>query len=132
MVKRNVQRQLKQLQPGDLIRVDWYDASIGTAYSGRPELPVDVRVISFGLFIGLVGDRTKHIVLTQNSFKYTEDHYRLDYTLIPVSWAAEIFVIKAQELVCAQAKQLLHCFLVGGSGNHTVRGVRQRRAVNGA
>jgi hypothetical protein len=61
-------KQLESLSPGDLICVDWYDASIGKSLGSGVD--VDVPVKSWGIFVGLLGQKNKHIILAQNDFLY--------------------------------------------------------------
>lgn len=84
MVKSNLRKQLESLSPGDLISCSWCDASTGKSSSNGGVIDVPVR--SWGVFVGLFGNKTKHIVLAQNSFQYADGLYDLDYTAIPLSW----------------------------------------------
>lgn len=43
---RQIVKQIKTLQPGTLVRVDWYDASIGKSLSGGAD-GIDVPVSSW-------------------------------------------------------------------------------------
>jgi len=127
-VSKKVLKQLQALHPGDLIKVEWNDASIGSAYTSRPNISLDVGVLSFGLFICIMGKKVQHIMLAQNSFRMTEDHFRVDYTLIPVSWTLSLRILKQGEITADVAKKIMQCFLQ--NGGHTVRGERQRRVQN--
>jgi len=74
---------------------------------------VDIPVKSWGIYIGLLGVRTKHIILAQNSFRYTEEVYDVDYTSIPLSWAVDIALIIKGEASPEVADRLLKSFLAG-------------------
>ena len=63
---------LENVSSGDLIVVEWYDASSGK--SSGSGMAIDVPIKSRGIFVGLIGDRVKHIVLAQNSFRYIEGY----------------------------------------------------------
>ena len=109
---KQVLKQLKGLQPGDLIRVGWFDASIGKSLtSGAIDLPVK----SWGIYIGILGEKNKHIILAQNSFKYTNGLFDIDYTAIPLGWAIEIEVVSKHEISLLEAQSLLTSFLRGRS-----------------
>ena len=112
MMDKQVLKQLKGLQPGDLIRVGWFDASIGKSLtSGAIDLPVK----SWGIYIGILGEKNKHIILAQNSFKYTNGLFDIDYTAIPLGWAIEISVVSKHEISLLEAQSLLTSFLRGRS-----------------
>ena len=89
---KEVIRQVKDLQLGDLVCVEWVDASIGKSLSGGLN-GIDVPVVSWGVFLGVLGAKNRHIVLAQNSFRYVDGFYDIDYTAIPVSWASKATVI---------------------------------------
>lgn len=109
-MNRSVLRQLKTLQPGDLVRVEWFDASIGRSLSSGN---IDIPVVSYGIYLGLLGERRKHIVLCQNSFKYTNGIYDVDYTAIPFAWPMKIAVVCKAAVDFETAKALLNSFLSG-------------------
>jgi hypothetical protein len=88
--------KLDQLCPGDLICVSWSDASVGK--SSGSGMTIDVPVKSWGIFVGLIGDKIKHIVLAQNSFRYADGLYDLDYTAIPVGWALNVEVMVKEHI----------------------------------
>jgi len=110
--KKNLKKQLKDLQLGDLISVSWTDASVGKSLGSG--LVVDVPVKSWGIFIGLMGKRNQHIVLAQNNFQYSDGLYDIDYTAIPVSWAVTINVIEKNHVAKDEAEILFTSFLRGG------------------
>jgi hypothetical protein len=65
---KEVVKQVKGLTLGDLVKVDWYDASIGKGLSGGLN-GIDVPVTSWGIYIGVLGQKSKHIILAQNNLK---------------------------------------------------------------
>jgi hypothetical protein len=103
---------LDSLCPGDLICVDWYDASIGKSLGSGVD--VDVPVKSWGVFVGVLGHKNKHIILAQNDFLYSDGVYDIDYTAVPVSWTVNVQVIVKNHLNSDTAKRLLSSFLMGG------------------
>jgi len=108
-MNKMISRQIKCLQLGDLVRVEWFDASIGSSRAGA----IDVPVHSWGVFIGVLGERNKHIILAQNNFRYTDGLYDVDYTAIPLSWALTIKIVNSGEVPAEEAKSLLDSFLAG-------------------
>ena len=101
-----MKKQLNSLKLGDLIKVDWSDASIGKSLSGGLH-GIDVPVQSWGIFIGVLGEKSKHIVLAQNNFRYADGLYDIDYTAIPVSWAISVTVLSPTHISLQEGRQLL-------------------------
>lgn len=126
----SVQQQLKALKLGDLVEVQWCDASVGKSLSSGSA--IDVPVKSWGIFIGLLGEKTKHIVIAQNSFRYADGIFDLDYTAIPLSWTCNIAVLIKEYVPGQVANCLLNSFLWTGrrSINHQ-RTFQQRLSVDG-
>jgi hypothetical protein len=109
---KNLRKNLEGLAPGDLISVDWCDASIGK--SSGSGMAIDVPVRSWGVFIGVLGEKSKHIVLAQNSFKYSDGLFDIDYTAIPVSWTVNVVIISKGSVDGKTAGKLVNSFLLGG------------------
>ena len=103
---------MKRLSIGDLVQVEWTDASIGKSLSAG--MNVDVPVVSWGLYLGLLGQKSKHIVLVQNNFRYCDGLCDLDYTAIPLSWTADITVLVKEHIPKQIAGKLVNSFLMGG------------------
>jgi len=110
--KQNLKDLLKLLYPGDLVCCEWYDASVGKSVSGGD---LDIPVKSWGIFLGVLGQRVKHIVLAQNNFHYTNGIYDVDYTAIPFTWTLSIKVINQNEVAKDEAQCLIRSFLSGRS-----------------
>jgi len=125
---KEVVKQVKGLSLGDLIRVEWFDASIGKSLSGGLG-GIDVPVQSWGIFLGVLGEKNKHIILAQNSFRYADGIYDIDYTAVPVTWTANITAIAKAHVPPEDAKQLLNSFLAGGKRT-SVRGKKQQKVKN--
>jgi hypothetical protein len=126
---KEVVKRIKELSLGDLVRVEWFDASIGKSLSGGLN-GIDVPVISWGIFLGVLGSKNRHIILAQNSFRYADGFYDIDYTAVPLAWTANATAIAKAHVPAEEAKQLLNSFLVGGK-RFTVRGKKhQQKAVN--
>lgn len=110
---REVVKQVKGLSLGDLVKVDWFDASVGKSLTGGLA-SIDVPVQSWGIFLGVLGEKNKHVILAQNNFQYADGLYDIDYTAIPVAWAVNVYVIQKNHVADQDAKQLLNSFLMGG------------------
>lgn len=117
MKNKSLKKQLEDLQLGDLICVEWTDASIGKSLGSG--LVVDVPVKSWGIFIGLMGKRNQHIVLAQNNFQYSDGLYDIDYTAIPVSWTVTVNVIDKNHVAKDEAEILFTSFLRGSRRSFT-------------
>ena len=127
-MNRKVLKQIKDLTPGDLVFVSWFDASIGKSLSGG--LPgIDVPVSSWGIFIGVLGQKNKHLILAQNNFHYADGLYDIDYTAIPLGWAASVRVIEKHHVGREEAQSLMSSFLMGGRRRVRKR-KRQKKVVN--
>ena len=127
-LNKKVLKEIRNLAPGALIFVSWTDASIGKSLSGGLA-GIDVPVSSWGIYIGLLGERSKHIILAQNNFRYADGLYDIDYTAIPLSWTVDVKVIEKQHVKPEEAKQLLNSFLMGGRRTFPKR-TRQKKVVN--
>ena len=103
--------QIKGLAAGDLVMLEWHDASIGKSLSNGVS-GKDVPVKSWGVYIGILGQKRKHIILAQNCFRYSDGLYDIDYTAVPVPWTTNATVIAKSHVATAEAKDLLNSFLV--------------------
>jgi hypothetical protein len=113
---------LSALKKGDLIRVDWFDASRGQSLTIRGRL--DIPVFSWGIYLGILGQKRRHIVLAQNSFKLNNEFYDVDYTCVPVSFLDCVTVINKAEITPDVAELLLLSFTSGR------RRIIKRRTLN--
>ncbi|MDW8040726.1 MAG: hypothetical protein RMJ03_04815 [Nitrososphaerota archaeon] len=125
---KEVAKRIKELGLGDLVRVEWFDASIGKSLSGGLN-GIDVPVVSWGVFLGVLGQKNKHIILAQNCFRYADGFYDIDYTAVPLAWTSNATVIAKAHFPLEEAKQLLNSFLVGGK-RASANSKKQQRAVN--
>lgn len=111
-MKASLRKTIEGLCPGDLICVSWCDASVGK--SSGLGMAIDVPVKSWGIYVGLIGDRVKHIVLAQNSFRYSDGLFDLDYTAVPLSWAVDVSVLVKEHIPKDAASRLVNSFMMGG------------------
>lgn len=101
-------KALENVKPGDLISVDWCDASTGkSSLNGGI---VDVPVRSWGVYLGLVGGKIRHIILAQNSFRFSDSVFDLDYTAIPLGWTLEVKILTASHIASAVATDMMRSF----------------------
>jgi len=106
-----IQNQIKSLNLGDLVRVEWFDASVGKSSFSKGAIDIPSR--SWGVYLGVLGEKNKHIILAQNSFKYTDGVYDIDYTAVPLTWPITVRVLTPAEVSSQEAETLLHSFLTG-------------------
>jgi hypothetical protein len=109
---KNLRKQLEKLSSGDLVCVEWCDASVGKSLGSG--VAVDVPVKSFGVFIGVLGSKNKHVVIAQNAFKYSDGFFDIDYTSIPLSWTVQIILVTKNLVNSTEAQYLVNSFLMGG------------------
>ena len=133
--KRELKKQLERLSPGDLVMVEWCDASIGKSRDSGAT--IDIPAKSWGIFIGVLGSKAKHIVLAQNSFRYSDGVFDLDYTAIPLGWAFNVSVLMKEHIPKEVVSKLVSSFMVGGhrslnrSKTFQRRVFQQRLSVDG-
>jgi hypothetical protein len=136
MDQKTVKKQLGSINPGDLVSLDWCDASVGKSNSSGAG--IDVHVKSWGIYIGVLGTKVKHIVLAQNSFRYADGLFDLDYTAIPLNWTITLTLLVKEHIEREVAGKLVNSFLMGG--NHALshrsksfqrRVFQQRLSVDG-
>jgi len=125
---KEVDKQIKDLHAGDLVKIEWFDASVGKSLSGGLA-GIDVPVKSWGIYIGLLGQKNKHIILAQNNFQYADGLYDIDYTAIPTAWTSNIQIIQENHVPTDEAEQLLNSFLKGGRKTLNER-IHQKRVIN--
>ena len=123
---KGLQKQLKDVEPGDLVMVEWFDASLGRASSPGG---IDVPVQSWGVYLGVFGKRNRQIVLAQNIFQYTDAVYDIDYTAIPVGWGIKIQILHKQYVSADRAKTLINSF-ISGKRRAVFRSIVQERCIN--
>ncbi len=103
--------QIKNLVAGDLVCVEWSDASIGKSlHNGAGG--IDVPVKSWGVFIGVLGKRREHVILAQNAFRYSDGLFDIDYTAIPLPWATGASVVQRGQVGAEEAAVLLNSFTI--------------------
>lgn len=108
---KDVLNQISGLAAGDLVLLIWHDASIGKSLSNGIS-GIDVPVKSWGVFVGVLGQKRKHAVLAQNAFRYSDGLFDIDYTAVPLTWASDVSVIEKAHVGADEARVLLHSFTI--------------------
>jgi hypothetical protein len=134
-MESDLKKIVESLGLGDLVCCSWSDASVGKSSSSG--LALEVPVSSWGIYVGLIGEKIKHIVLAQNSFCYSEGAFDLDYTAIPLVWTVEVKVLIKGHVPKEVTFELIKSFMQGGRRAlyrpRTLRSThfQQRLSVNG-
>jgi len=117
-IVREVRRQIKALQLGDLVRVRWFDACKGEARidegaEADAGVQFDIPVTSWGVFLGVAGEKTKHVLLIRDHFQMNASSgvYDIDFSVVPIGMINAIEVLKRGELEPKVAKLLQQAFL---------------------
>ena len=109
-------KQLRNLRLGDLIRVEWFDASRGEARVSKDlesDVQFDIPVTSWGVFLGIVGHKNKHVVLLRDHFQMSETLgiYDIDFNVVPIGMISNLTILKRAELERDVAALLQTAFL---------------------
>ena len=107
---------IKDLRLGDLIRLEWNDASKGEARvskNGESGVQFDIPVTSWGVFLGIVGRKTKHVVLLRDCFEMSAAMgvYDVDFNVVPLGMISNLAILKRAELERDVAALLQTAFL---------------------
>ncbi len=111
IIMKEVLSQVNSLVAGDLVLIEWCDASIGKSLSNGLS-GIDVPVKSWGVFIGVLGQKRRHVVLAQNCFRYSDGLYDIDYMAVPLSWTSNATVLAKQHVPVDEAENLKKSFLI--------------------
>jgi hypothetical protein len=103
-LNKNAQKTTKNLRFGDLIEVDWLDASeaTGSLESGKFDTPVR----SVGYFLGIKGRKTKHLVIAKELVRTCDAFH---YNVIPVGMIENIRTLAHEALDLDNIKVLKKC-----------------------
>jgi len=110
MGRAKARKVLEGVSPGDLVLVEWSDASIGSSLSAGS---IEVPVKSVGIFLDVISPKKPHILLAQNIFHITDRLRDIDYTAIPLSWATKVHVLAKRLVDEGEAEILLRNFVSG-------------------
>ncbi|MGD6933756.1 MAG: hypothetical protein ACQCN5_06075 [Candidatus Bathyarchaeia archaeon] len=114
---KEITNQINNLTTGDLICVEWSDASIGKSLSNGVN-GIDVPVKSWGIYIGQLGQKRKHLILAQNCFRYSDGLYDIDYTAVPLPWTTSASIIQKNHVGTEEAQVLLKSFTVNAKAKN--------------
>jgi hypothetical protein len=113
-MKKRISKKIRALQLGDLVEIFWLDASKGEARiqkKSKAKTQFDIPVQSTGYFIGVAGQKTKHIILVRDSFQISADVYDIDWNCVPIGMIYEIKVALPNALNMQLATHLQKTFL---------------------
>ena len=102
------------MQLGDLVEIFWLDASKGEARiqkKSKAKTQFDILVQSTGYFIGVAGQKTKHVILVRDSFQISADVYDIDWNCVPIGMIYEVKVALPSALNMQLATHLQKTFL---------------------
>jgi hypothetical protein len=103
-----VSETIDSLQFGDLIEVEWLDASESTGrFTGERHSGFDTPVRSVGYFLGLKGKRTKHVVIAKEIINNAKAYH---YNVIPIGMIEGITVL-AKDRLDPETKRVLKKFV---------------------
>lgn len=91
----------KNLRFGDLVEVDWLDASEATGRLEKGKFDTPVR--SVGYFLGLKGRKTKHLVIAKELVRTCDAFH---YNAIPIGMIETIHVLAREALNLDEVKVL--------------------------
>lgn len=116
MMKKQVSKQLKALQLGDLVELFWNDASKGEARIDKLSeeiLQFEIPVRSVGYFLGFAGQRVKHVILIRDSFQLNEAEgvYDVDFSIVPFGMIYNVYVARPNALDATFVLMLREAFL---------------------
>jgi len=113
-MNKQILKKIRALQLGDLVEIFWLDASKGEARVQRKaetETQFDILVQSTGYFIGVAGQKAKHVILVRDAFQLSPDVYDIDWNCIPVGMVCEVNVARPGALNLQLAANLQKAFL---------------------
>ena len=123
-------KMLEGIEPGDLVVVDWLDSSHGRIETQRelretrPNVAViDCPVKSYGVFLGLFGKRSRHIVVASSMWIFTavKDYGQVDSIVIPIGCVECIRLLQSQVLDANNVMLCRSAFLEGRYFNFGTR-----------
>jgi hypothetical protein len=110
MGKKSEIVNLAGVEPGDLVFVKWFDATIGKSRASA--LSFRVPVVTFGVFLFVSKTDPPSILIAQNSFEYATGFYDVDYTAVPAAWACEVKVLLQHYVERQQAAHWIESFML--------------------
>ena len=74
-MNKKISKQLKSLRVGDFLQIDWHDAYKGEIRIERDSMDLtqfEVPVSSWGIYLGIVGKKSKYVLLMRDRFNLNE------------------------------------------------------------
>jgi len=102
-----VSETINSLRFGDLIEIEWLDASESTGRLERAHARFDTPVRSVGYFLGVKGRRTKHVVIAKEIIDNAKAYH---YNVIPIGMIENIIVL-AKDRLDPETKRVLKKFV---------------------
>lgn len=102
---KTVLKQIEDLRFGDLVVIEWLDASEATGKLQHDKF--DTAVQSVGYFLAVKGRRTRHVVIAKEIVDYQSYHYNV----IPVGMIQAVTVI-CRDTLKPKVKRVLRKFAV--------------------
>jgi len=81
VLSKQALKAFKNIRPGQIIAMDWSDAS--ARKNSGSVMTVDVTVKTREIFVSLIADKIKHVVSAQNDFRYSDGQLDLDNAATP-------------------------------------------------
>jgi len=100
----NAQKTIKNLHFGDLVEIDWLDASEATGRLENGKFDTPVR--SVGYFLGLKGHKTQHLIIAKELVRTCDAFH---YNAIPLGMIENIHTLAHQALNLTNIKVLKKC-----------------------
>ena len=112
---------IEDLKIGDAVRVHWLDASETTRQLPNEEEVYDTPIRTYGVFLGVKGIRTKHMIIGKEFIEYDRTFH---YNVIPVGMVEKVVLLSPADLDESLLKQLrrkiastpLKRFIIGVKG----------------
>jgi len=112
---------VEDLRVGDLVSVSWTDASEATRPLPAYPRCFDTPITSFGVFLGVKGFRTRHVVIAKEVIEHDKTFH---YNVLPVAMIQRIMLYGRGVLSSGMLRPLrkkvtvtpLKRFVVGGEG----------------
>jgi hypothetical protein len=98
---------IDSLRFGDLIEVEWLDASESTGRLEHSHARFDTPVRSVGYFLGIKGKRTKHVVIAK---EIIDNAKAFHYNVLPIAMI-EIVSVLAKNRLDPETKRVLKKFV---------------------
>lgn len=86
---------VESLQIGDVVRIDWLDASEAMCRFSTGNKTFDTPVRSYGVFLGVKGLRTRHVIVAK---EVVERDRTFHYNAIPMGLIERVVLLKPKDL----------------------------------